>query len=136
MSFVPNPMEHSSARLLEFELLRQLIAGYAASPLGKRRVEELRPSLDHAWIRNQHLLTTEIREYRRVGGRFEFAGLPEVQKLIEKSRIAGAAADTPVRLIAAIPLPARGQECPRYTLRHNEFCAQSDGTQQCAAAGV
>src|SRR5450755_2746548 len=94
MSFVPNPMEHSSARLLEFELLRQLIAGYAASPLGKRRVEELRPSLDHAWIRNQHLLTTEIREYRRVGGRFEFAGLPEVQKLIEKSRIAGAALET------------------------------------------
>jgi DNA mismatch repair protein MutS2 len=94
MSFVPNPMEHSSARLLEFELLRNLLAGYAASPLGKRRVDELRPSLDREWIRTQHQLATEIREYRRVGGRFEFAGLPEVRKLIEKSRIAGAALET------------------------------------------
>jgi DNA mismatch repair protein MutS2 len=94
MSFVPNPMEQSSARLLEFELLRELLAGYAASPLGKRRVEELRPSLEREWIRTQHQLATEIREYRRVGGRFEFAGLPEVRKLIEKSRIAGAALET------------------------------------------
>ena len=94
MSFVPDPMEHSSGRLLEFELLRELIAGYAASPLGKRRVEELQPSLQGDWIRNQHQLTAEIREYRRVGGRFEFAGLPEVRKLIEKSRIAGAALET------------------------------------------
>jgi len=52
------------------------------------------PSLDHAWIETQHQLTTEIREYRRVGGRFEFAGLPEVRKLIEKSRIGGAALET------------------------------------------
>jgi DNA mismatch repair protein MutS2 len=94
MSFVPNPMTHSSSRLLEFELLRDLIAGYASSALGKRLIEELQPSLDREWIRTQHQLATEIREYRRVGGRFEFAGLPEVRKLIEKSRIAGAALET------------------------------------------
>jgi len=94
MPFVPNPVTHSSARLLEFETLRDLLAGYASSPLGQRRIAELLPSLDHAWIRNQQQLTTEIREYRRVGGRFEFAGLPEVKKLIEKSRIGGAALET------------------------------------------
>src|SRR6266404_1168962 len=94
MPFVPNPVAHSSSRLLEFETLRDLLAGYASSPLGKRRIAELLPSLDRTWIETQQQLTTEIREYRRVGGRFEFAGLPEVQKLIEKSRIAGAALET------------------------------------------
>jgi DNA mismatch repair protein MutS2 len=92
--FVPNPVTHTSSRLLEFELLRDLLAGYTSSPLGQRRIAELVPSIDHAWIENQHQLTTEIREYRRVGGRFEFAGLPEVKKLIEKSRIGGAALET------------------------------------------
>src|SRR5271165_4557676 len=94
MSFVPNPVTHTSSRLLEFETLRELLAGYASSPLGRRRIAEVAPSLDHDWIRTQHLLATEIREYRRVGGRFEFAGLPEVGKLIERSRIAGAALET------------------------------------------
>ena len=94
MSFVPHPVTHTSSRLLEFEILRDLVAGYASSPLGQRRIAELLPSLDHDWIRTQQQLTTEIREYRRVGGRFEFAGLPEVKKLIEKSCIAGAALET------------------------------------------
>ncbi|MFZ3264652.1 MAG: Smr/MutS family protein [Terriglobales bacterium] len=94
MSFVPNPVPHTSARLLEFESLRELLAGYASSPLGLRRIAELVSSLDRAWIETQQVLTTEIREYRRVGGRFEFAGLPEVEKLLEKSRIAGAALET------------------------------------------
>jgi DNA mismatch repair protein MutS2 len=94
MSFVHNPVAHTSSRLLEFETLRDLLAGYAPSPLGKRRIAELLPSLDRAWIETQQQLTTEIREYRRVGGRFEFAGIPEVQKLIEKSRIGWAALET------------------------------------------
>jgi DNA mismatch repair protein MutS2 len=94
MPFVPNPVDHTSSRLLEFESLRDLLAGYASSPLGKRRIAELLPSLSRPWIETQQQLTMEIREYRRVGGRFEFAGLPEVQRLIEKSRIAGAALET------------------------------------------
>jgi DNA mismatch repair protein MutS2 len=94
MPFVPNPVTHSSSRLLEFETLRDLLSGYASSPLGKRRIAELLPSLDRPWIETQQQLTTEIREFRRVGGRFEFAGLPEVQRLLEKSRIAGAALET------------------------------------------
>ncbi|MFY9906736.1 MAG: endonuclease MutS2 [Terriglobales bacterium] len=94
MPFVPNPVTHTSSRLLEFEALRDLIAGYTSSSPGRARVADLQPSLDRAWIENQQQLTSEIREYRRVGGRFEFAGLPEVKKLIEESRIAGAALET------------------------------------------
>jgi len=93
-NIVPNPVRPSSSRLLEFEILRDLLSGYSPSPLGQRRIAELLPSLDRSWIENQQQLTKEIREYRRVGGRFEFAGLPEVNKLIEKSRISGAALET------------------------------------------
>jgi DNA mismatch repair protein MutS2 len=94
MSFVPNPVKHTSCPLLEFESLRELLQGYASSPLGHHRIADLTPSLDRAWIETQQELSTEIREFRRAGGRFEFAGLPEVAKLIEKSRIAGAALET------------------------------------------
>jgi DNA mismatch repair protein MutS2 len=104
MPFMPNPVTHSSSRLLEFETLREMLAGYASSPLGQRRIAELLPSLDRAWIETQQQLTTEIREYRRVGGRFEFAGLPEVQTLIEKSRISGAALETTeIRDVVLVP---------------------------------
>jgi DNA mismatch repair protein MutS2 len=93
-NLVPNPMTRSSSRLLEFEILRDLLGGYASSAPGKSRVADLAPSLDRPWIENQQQLTTEIREYRRVGGRFEFVGLPEVEVLLDKSRISGAALET------------------------------------------
>src|SRR6204780_2074535 len=94
MSFVPQPVTHTSSGLLEFQNLRDLLARYASSPLGRNRIAELVPSLDRAWIETQQQLTTEIRDYLRVGGRFEFAGLPEIKTLIEKSRITGAALET------------------------------------------
>jgi DNA mismatch repair protein MutS2 len=80
--------------VLEFESLRDLIRGYASSPLGQERIDALGPSVDRGWIENQHQLTTEIREYRRVGGRFEFTGLLDVTKTVEKSRISGAVLET------------------------------------------
>ena len=85
---------HSSARVLEFESLRDLIRGYASSPLGQGRIAGLSPSLDRLWIENQHLLTTEIREFRRVGGRFEFSGLIDISTNVEKARIHGAVLET------------------------------------------
>ena len=94
MAFVPSLVAETGSRLLEFENLRELLAGYASSPLGLGLIAELRPSLDRAWIENQQTLTAEIREYRRVGGRFDFAGLPEVEQLLEKARISGAALET------------------------------------------
>ena len=58
------------------------------------RIATLAPSLDRAWIEEQQQLTSEIREFRRVGGRFEFSGLLELAPLIEKARIEGAALET------------------------------------------
>jgi DNA mismatch repair protein MutS2 len=79
---------------LEFDSLRELLLSYAVSPLGKARVAALLPSEDAGWITQQQQLTAEIREYRRVGGRFEFSGLLEITKLAEKARIAGSTLET------------------------------------------
>ena len=88
------PVTHTSAGVLEFESLRDLLRGYASSPLGGGRISALAPSLDRAWIEQQQQLTSEVRDFRRVGGRFEFAGLLDVRKLVDKASIAGAALET------------------------------------------
>lgn len=87
-------MKHTSLRLLEFGALRELLRAYAASNPGRARVVALVPSTDLPWIRNQHQLTAEIREFRRGGGSFEFAGLTDISHLLEKSRISGATLET------------------------------------------
>src|SRR5512146_129249 len=91
---VPDPLPHSGARVLEFDTLRELVRGYAASPLGKARVDALAPSTDGTWIERQQQLTQEVREYLRTGGRFDFSGLLDPTRLLDKSRIEGAALET------------------------------------------
>jgi DNA mismatch repair protein MutS2 len=88
------PLIHNSARVLEFDALRELLRGYATSPLGQAKITALAPATDSAWIEEQQELTQEVREFRRVGGRFDFFGLLDVTELVAKSRIAGAAIET------------------------------------------
>ena len=87
-------LAHTSGRVLEFESLRELLRGYASSPLGQNRIRALVPSTDRAWIQNQQALTAEIREFRRVGGRFDFSTLVDIGSVVQKSRIAGAILET------------------------------------------
>ena len=91
---MPQPLIHNSARVLEFDALRDLLRGYTSSPPGQARIAALAPSTDSAWITGQHELTAEVREFRRVGGRFDFSGLLDVTTLVKKSRIAGAVLET------------------------------------------
>ncbi|HEY4052492.1 MAG TPA: endonuclease MutS2 [Terriglobales bacterium] len=87
-------MQNSSAGVLEFAALRDLLRGYASSDLGRDRVAAVAASTDLEWIQKQQRLTAEVREFRRAGGGFNFAGLLDAAKLLEKSRIAGAALET------------------------------------------
>jgi DNA mismatch repair protein MutS2 len=91
---MPHTLSHSSGRVLEFDALQELLRGYTSSSLGQNRVLELTPSTDASWIREQQEFVTEIREFRRAGARFDFAGLMDVGPLVEKCRIAGAALET------------------------------------------
>ncbi len=109
---MPGDLIHNSARVLEFDSLRELLRGYASSPLGQRRIAALTPSTDRDWIESQQELASEIREFRRVGGRFDFSGLAEIDHLVEKSRVAGAALEiTEIRdVILAVDRAAEWRE--------------------------
>jgi DNA mismatch repair protein MutS2 len=90
----PQLLAHTSARVLEFDSLLELLRGYVSSPLGQKAVAALAASNDRDWIQNQQQLTAELREFRRVGGGFDFSGLIEIGALLQKSRIAGTALET------------------------------------------
>ncbi len=90
----PSEVIHNSTRVLEFEVLRDLLRGYSSSPLGAAAIASLAPSTDRPWIENQHQLTAEVREFRRVGGRFDFSGLVDVTTIVDKARIEGSALET------------------------------------------
>jgi DNA mismatch repair protein MutS2 len=89
-----NALSHTSARVLEFDALRDLLRGYAFSPLGKEGIGQLVPSSDREWIERQQQLTAEVRRYLAGGGRFEFGELIDLTKLIDKAAIEGAALET------------------------------------------
>jgi DNA mismatch repair protein MutS2 len=91
---MPAALQHNSARVLEFDSLRELLRGYCSSPLGQSRVAELSPSTDRDWIQRQQTLASEIRDFRRVGGNFDFFGLSDIVPLLNKSRISRAALET------------------------------------------
>jgi DNA mismatch repair protein MutS2 len=95
-------MLHTSARVLEYESLRDMVRAYISSELGGARLAGLVPSTDRAWIERQQQLTAEVRQFLRSGGRFEFAGLINPRLLVEKSRIQGAALEpTEIRDVLA-----------------------------------
>jgi DNA mismatch repair protein MutS2 len=94
MGFMPEPLHHTSSRVLEFDSLRQMLRAYAWSPLGQGRIDHLEPASDRLWIERQHQLTAEVRRFLRAGGHFDFSGLSDPRALVEKSRIEGAALET------------------------------------------
>src|SRR3954468_16116917 len=87
---VPSPLQHSSARVLEFDHLLDALGAYVSSPLGKARVARLEPSLDRDWINQQQQLADESPRFYSAGGRFDFTGLFDAHNLLAKARIPGA----------------------------------------------
>lgn len=90
MWMVPQPLEHSSSRVLEFDQFRDLLSAYVHSPLGKAQVLQLVPSADREWIARQQQLAAETRRFLSSGGRFDFSGLFDAGQLLAKAKIPGA----------------------------------------------
>ena len=105
-------MKSTGARVLEFDILRELLRGYTASELGRARADVLAPSTDLAWIQQQHRLTSEIREFRRVGGSFNFSALTDATNLLDKGRISGVALE-PQEILSVLALVDRAGEWRR-----------------------
>ena len=92
----------TSAEVLEFEALRQLLSRYIASAPGKRELEKVRPHADRALLDRDLAEAGEAIQYLQVatrpqpssrgGGaiRIEFGGIPDVQSAVHKLHIEGA----------------------------------------------
>jgi DNA mismatch repair protein MutS2 len=67
------------------------VAGYAASPVGRNAILELRPSTDEEWIARQHQLTAELRLVLEEQVSIPCGGLFDPTQLAAKAQIPGAA---------------------------------------------
>src|ERR1700735_3076401 len=87
---IPFPVEHADRAALEWEPLLALVAGFAASPVGRRAILDLRPSTDEDWITREHLLTAELRLVEAEQFSIPCGGLFDPTQLAAKAQIAGA----------------------------------------------
>ena len=88
---IPSPVEHADFAALEWEPLLALIAGFAASPVGRHAILSLQPSTDEAWIARQHQLTAEVRLVLAEQVSIPLGGLFDPTQHTAKAQIPGAA---------------------------------------------
>jgi DNA mismatch repair protein MutS2 len=88
---IPSPVSHADFAALEWEPLLTLVAGYAASPVGRLAILDLKPSIDKAWITRQHQLTGEVRLLLNEQVSIPLGGLFDPTQLAAKAQIPGAA---------------------------------------------
>jgi DNA mismatch repair protein MutS2 len=88
---IPSPVAHADYAALEWEHTLALVAGFAASPVGRQAILDLRPSTDEAWIRQQHQLTGELRLTLEEQISIPLGGLLDPTEMAAKSQIPGAA---------------------------------------------
>jgi DNA mismatch repair protein MutS2 len=88
---IPSPVTHADFAALEWEPLLALVAGFAASPVGRHAILDLRPSMDEAWISSQHQLTAELRLVLEEQVSIPCGGLFDPTQLAAKAQIPGAA---------------------------------------------
>ncbi len=88
---IPSPVEHADFGALEWEPLLALVAGFAASPVGRQAILDMRPSTDETWVRRQHDLTAELRLVLAEQVSIPCGGLFDPTQLAAKAQIPGAA---------------------------------------------
>ena len=84
---IPSPVENADLTALEWEPLLALVAGFAASAIGRAAILSLRPSTDEDWITRQHQLTGEVRLLLAEQVSIPLGGLFDPSQLAAKARI-------------------------------------------------
>ncbi|HEV3236760.1 MAG TPA: hypothetical protein VGZ25_07205, partial [Gemmataceae bacterium] len=80
-------MDAHTLELLEFDKVRDLVASYAASSLGKELARQLQPSTDAGKIRHELSLVTEMVTALGLGQTPPFGGLHDVRMLVRRATI-------------------------------------------------
>jgi DNA mismatch repair protein MutS2 len=84
---IPSPVAYADFAALEWDPLLALVAGFAASPVGRAAILALQPSTDDAWITHQHRLTGEVRLLIEEQISIPLGGLFDPTQLADKARI-------------------------------------------------
>ena len=88
---IPSPVVNADLATLEWQQLLALVAGLAASPVGREAILTLVPSTDEPWIARQHGLTAELRLLLTEQVSVPLGGLFDPLQLAAKARIPEAA---------------------------------------------
>ncbi len=88
---IPSPVLDADFAALEWEALLALVAGFAASPVGRQAILDLKPSTDEEWITRQHQLTEELRLLLVEQSSIPVGGLFDPTQHAAKAQIPGAA---------------------------------------------
>jgi DNA mismatch repair protein MutS2 len=94
----------TSADILEFESLRDLLGRYVSSPLGQAELDKIAPHTDLKKLREDLAEAAEAAGYLRSSSqrqaaargaaiRIDFSGIPDLTQAVHKLRIEGAALD-------------------------------------------
>ena len=87
---VPAPLAHTSAEMLEFARLREMVAGYATTAPGRAWTLALEPSGDAGWSSIEQQRVSEALRLLRAGPSFDFHGLVDPGDWLNRARIHGA----------------------------------------------
>ncbi|HEV3145138.1 MAG TPA: DNA strand exchange inhibitor protein [Gemmataceae bacterium] len=113
-------MDAHTLELLEFDKVRELLAGYTASSLGKELARQIEPSTDAAKIRSELDLVSEMVEAVGLDQLPPFGGLHDVRLTLRRAAI-GAMLTAEQLLEVAETLNCTGA-IYRYRMRLDERC--------------
>jgi len=88
---IPSPVVNADYAALEWEPLLALVSGFAASPVGRHAILDLKPSTNEEWIASQHQLTGELRLLLEEQTSIPVGGLFDPTQHAAKAQIPGAA---------------------------------------------
>jgi DNA mismatch repair protein MutS2 len=87
---VPLPLAHTSAEMLEFARLREMVAGYATTAPGRSWTLALEASGEVRWASAEQQRVSEALRLLRAGPSFDFHGLIDPSDWLDRARIDGA----------------------------------------------
>src|SRR5947208_2158378 len=108
-------MDAHTLELLEFDKVRELLAGYAACSLGKELARRVEPGTDPEKIRTDLALVSEMADALGEGQAPPFGGLHDVRLLVRRAAIGSML--TPEQLLEVADTLACTGNMFRYRMR-------------------
>ncbi len=104
-SLLPAAATAEALEILEFATVLDLVAAYAAGPVGAERIRARRPTDDTGWIREELARVGEVAALFRRGDRLLAEAVPDIGRALARLRIEGSVLEgkelTAVRLVLA-----------------------------------